>query len=102
MSDEMRGACLGCGTVSMVLRFDKKGRPFLTCKTCGTKIFTPMEGAPTRWLALLVSLVSNRTWRVDYDRANGEVRAWMQRAYADRPAAATLVPVDAMEGVARG
>ena len=37
--------CLMCWNVSAVKRLDRKGRPYITCLSCGTKIFTRMGDA---------------------------------------------------------
>lgn len=48
---EPRGLCYSCGMRELSLRLDKKGRPWLLCGCCGTRIFCRGDGAAFKWLA---------------------------------------------------
>lgn len=52
MSERLpRGVCYACGMNSLAFRLDKKGRPFLVCEVCHTKVFARCDGGAARWLA---------------------------------------------------
>lgn len=77
MNDQPAGLCLSCGQGSMVMRLDKKLRPYLICRTCSTRLFSHVEGGCVRWLSALTVLAETPSrWAEDYNAACARISEW--------------------------
>jgi len=51
VSEEPRGVCWACGSIGLVLRLDKRQRPYLSCMYCSSKTFPRGDFGAIRFMS---------------------------------------------------